>query len=55
MPVQVWFRLTEGFHSAYAPQLATQLELSSTQLNIVGAAGNLGVYLSCTSSQLHSA
>ncbi|GAA5881119.1 hypothetical protein JCM3774_000879 [Rhodotorula dairenensis] len=32
--------------SAYAPQLATRLHLTSTQLNTVGAAGNLGVYLS---------
>lgn len=33
-------------HSAYAPQLATQLNLSSVQLNTIGPAGNLGVYLS---------
>ncbi|GAA5926001.1 hypothetical protein JCM3775_005172 [Rhodotorula graminis] len=33
-------------YSAYAPQLANRLGLSSTQTNIVGAAGNLGVYLS---------
>ncbi|KAK4051360.1 hypothetical protein OIV83_002844 [Microbotryomycetes sp. JL201] len=32
--------------SAYAPQLAARLHLSSVQTNIVGAAGNLGVYLS---------
>lgn len=32
--------------SAYGPQLATQLNLSSTQLNTIGPAGNLGVYLS---------
>ncbi|GAA5934278.1 hypothetical protein JCM1841_005422 [Sporobolomyces salmonicolor] len=32
--------------SAYAPQLANQLGLSSTSTNLVGAAGNLGVYLS---------
>ncbi|GAA5941718.1 uncharacterized protein JCM15063_002651 [Sporobolomyces koalae] len=32
--------------SAYAPQLAARLRLTSTQTNIVGAAGNLGVYLS---------
>ncbi|GAA5970303.1 hypothetical protein JCM8115_003694 [Rhodotorula mucilaginosa] len=32
--------------SAYAPQLGTRLHLTSTQLNTVGAAGNLGVYLS---------
>lgn len=36
--------------SAYAPQLGTRLHLTSTQLNTVGAAGNLGVYLSCASS-----
>ncbi|BGP39398.1 hypothetical protein JCM10449v2_003336 [Rhodotorula kratochvilovae] len=33
-------------YSAYAPQLAARLDLSSTQTNAVGAAGNLGVYLS---------
>ncbi|GAA5906019.1 hypothetical protein JCM8208_006319 [Rhodotorula glutinis] len=33
-------------YSAYAPQLANRLGLSSTQTNLVGAAGNLGVYLS---------
>ncbi|GAA5956493.1 hypothetical protein JCM3765_003462 [Sporobolomyces pararoseus] len=32
--------------SAYAPQLASRLRLTSTQTNVVGAAGNLGVYLS---------
>lgn len=32
---------------AYAPQLASRLRLTSTQTNIIGAAGNLGVYLSC--------
>ncbi|GAA5827505.1 hypothetical protein JCM5353_002743 [Sporobolomyces roseus] len=32
--------------SAYAPQLASRLRLTSTQTNLVGAAGNLGVYLS---------
>ncbi|GAA5991877.1 hypothetical protein JCM10908_002252 [Rhodotorula pacifica] len=32
--------------SAYAPQLGNRLQLTSTQLNTVGAAGNLGVYLS---------
>ncbi|BGP31464.1 hypothetical protein JCM10296v2_003228 [Rhodotorula toruloides] len=31
---------------AYAPQLATRLALTSTQTNAVGAAGNMGVYLS---------
>ena len=29
---------------AYAPQLATQLHLSSTQVNLVGLAGNAGMY-----------
>ncbi|GAA5855572.1 hypothetical protein JCM9279_005124 [Rhodotorula babjevae] len=33
-------------YSAYAPQLANRLGLTSTQTNAVGAAGNLGVYLS---------
>ena len=32
-------------YSAYAPQLASQLVLSSTQVNLVGTAGNLGMYL----------
>lgn len=36
--------------SSWAPQLANRLGLSSTQTNIVGAGGNLGVYLSCASS-----
>lgn len=33
-------------NSAYAPQLAVKLSLSSTQTNLIGAAGNGGVYLS---------
>jgi hypothetical protein len=32
-------------YSAYAPQLATQLVISSTQVNLIGLAGNLGMYL----------
>lgn len=32
--------------SSWAPQLASRLHLSSKQLNVVGAAGNAGVYLS---------
>ncbi|GAA6060417.1 hypothetical protein JCM10212_002185 [Sporobolomyces blumeae] len=32
--------------SAYAPQIASKLDISNTQINVVGAAGNLGVYLS---------
>ncbi|WVQ97537.1 hypothetical protein IAU59_004651 [Kwoniella sp. CBS 9459] len=32
-------------YSAYAPQLATQLRVSSTIGNLIGLAGNLGVYL----------
>ncbi|ORY24135.1 major facilitator superfamily domain-containing protein [Naematelia encephala] len=32
-------------YSAYAPQLASQLVISSTQVNLVGTAGNLGVYM----------
>lgn len=36
---------------AYAPQLGSRLRLNSTQLNLVGAAGNLGVYLSCESGK----
>ncbi|KZO93801.1 MFS general substrate transporter [Calocera viscosa TUFC12733] len=37
---------TNYAYSAYAPQLGNRLQLSSTDLNIIGAAGNLGVYLS---------
>ncbi|SGY13392.1 BQ5605_C010g05851 [Microbotryum silenes-dioicae] len=37
---------TNYLFSAYAPQLASRLALSSTQLNVIGSAGNLGVYLS---------
>ncbi|KDE07679.1 hypothetical protein MVLG_02139 [Microbotryum lychnidis-dioicae p1A1 Lamole] len=37
---------TNYLFSAYAPQLASRLALSSTQLNLIGSAGNLGVYLS---------
>ncbi|KAL7423403.1 GTP-binding protein rbg1 [Cryptotrichosporon argae] len=33
-------------YSGYAPQLAASLHLSSTQANIIGTAGNLGMYLS---------
>jgi MFS family permease len=33
-------------YSSWAPQLQEQLHLSSTQVNIVGVAGNIGVYLS---------
>lgn len=33
--------------SAYAPQLAARLHLNSKQTNLVGAAGNAGVYLRC--------
>lgn len=37
---------TNYLFSAYAPQLGSQLHLSSTQLNLIGIAGNLGVYTS---------
>ncbi|KAJ9114715.1 hypothetical protein QFC22_005591 [Naganishia vaughanmartiniae] len=37
---------TNYVFSAYAPQLASRCGLSSTQLNLVGIAGNLGVYTS---------
>ncbi|GAA6039131.1 hypothetical protein JCM8097_005341 [Rhodosporidiobolus ruineniae] len=37
---------TSYVFSSYAPQLAGRLGLTSTQTNAVGAAGNLGVYLS---------
>lgn len=33
-------------YSAYAPQLASELAISSTQINLIGTAGNLGMYLS---------
>lgn len=32
--------------SSYAPQLQTALHLSSTQLNVLGLAGNMGMYVS---------
>lgn len=32
-------------YSGYAPQLAAQLRISSTDTNLVGMGGNLGVYL----------
>ncbi|KAG6819314.1 hypothetical protein H0H93_013107 [Arthromyces matolae] len=37
---------TNYAYSAYAPQLGTRLNISHTQLNFVGLAGNLGVYTS---------
>jgi MFS family permease len=37
---------TNYVFSAYAPQLAARLGLTSTQLNLIGIAGNLGVYTS---------
>ncbi|KAJ1308851.1 hypothetical protein OPQ81_004539 [Rhizoctonia solani] len=37
---------TNYVYSAYAPQLGAKLHLSHTQINIVGIAGNLGVYCS---------
>ncbi|KAG9081514.1 hypothetical protein FRC07_014491, partial [Ceratobasidium sp. 392] len=37
---------TNYVYSAYAPQLGGKLHLTHTQLNIVGIAGNLGVYCS---------
>jgi MFS family permease len=37
---------TNYVFSAYAPQLALRLHLTSTQLNLIGIAGNLGVYTS---------
>ncbi|SGY60794.1 BQ5605_C007g04486 [Microbotryum silenes-dioicae] len=37
---------TNYIYSLYAPQLASRLHLNSKQLNIVGASGNAGVYLS---------
>ncbi|KAK4685150.1 hypothetical protein P7C73_g5008, partial [Tremellales sp. Uapishka_1] len=33
-------------YSGYAPQLASQLHITSTQVNLVGLAGNVGMYLS---------
>lgn len=37
---------TNYVFSAYAPQLALRLHLNSTQLNLIGIAGNMGVYTS---------
>ncbi|KAF8607493.1 MFS general substrate transporter [Ceratobasidium sp. AG-I] len=37
---------TNYVYSAYAPQLGAKLHLSHTQLNVVGIAGNLGMYCS---------
>ncbi|KAF5371466.1 hypothetical protein D9615_009591 [Tricholomella constricta] len=37
---------TNYVFSAYGPQLAIQLQITHTQLNIVGLAGNIGVYSS---------
>lgn len=36
---------TNYIYSAYAPQLGARLHLSHTQLNVIGLAGNVGVYL----------
>ncbi|KAH0839347.1 major facilitator superfamily domain-containing protein [Lanmaoa asiatica] len=36
----------EQIYSAYAPQLGARLRVSHTQLNIIGLAGNMGVYTS---------
>ncbi len=33
-------------YSAYAPQLASQLSINSTTVNLIGLAGNLGMYAS---------
>ncbi|KAF8341288.1 major facilitator superfamily domain-containing protein [Cantharellus anzutake] len=35
---------TNYVYSAYAPQMGAKLDLSHTQLNIIGLSGNLGVY-----------
>ncbi|KAF9546306.1 MFS general substrate transporter [Agrocybe pediades] len=37
---------TNYVYSAYAPQLGARLGISHTQLNVVGLAGNIGVYTS---------
>ncbi|KAG8220377.1 major facilitator superfamily domain-containing protein [Butyriboletus roseoflavus] len=37
---------TNYIYSAYAPQLGARLRVSHTQLNIIGLAGNMGVYTS---------
>ncbi|KAG1740236.1 major facilitator superfamily domain-containing protein [Suillus paluster] len=39
-------RVCHQIYSAYAPQLGARLYLSHTQLNVIGLAGNVGVYLS---------
>lgn len=33
-------------YSAYAPQLANQLVISATMINLIGLAGNFGMYAS---------
>lgn len=33
-------------YSAYAPQLASRLHISSTTVNLIGLAGNFGMYTS---------
>lgn len=40
-----WISGSNYAYSAYAPQLASQLRLTSTQINLVGTAGNFGVYM----------
>ncbi|THH01153.1 hypothetical protein EW145_g6962 [Phellinidium pouzarii] len=37
---------TNYVYSAYAPQLASRLRISHTKLNVIGLAGNIGVYSS---------
>ncbi|KIJ06342.1 hypothetical protein PAXINDRAFT_100943, partial [Paxillus involutus ATCC 200175] len=37
---------TNYIYSAYAPQLGARLHVSHTQLNVIGLAGNMGVYSS---------
>ncbi|KIK91177.1 hypothetical protein PAXRUDRAFT_831061 [Paxillus rubicundulus Ve08.2h10] len=37
---------TNYIYSAYAPQLGARLRVSHTQLNVIGLAGNMGVYSS---------
>ncbi|KAI0751758.1 MFS general substrate transporter [Daedaleopsis nitida] len=39
-----YVRLTQRHHPAYGPQLGARLNLTHTQINIVGLSGNIGVY-----------
>lgn len=42
----IWDSGSNYGYSAYAPQLANQLVISATLVNLIGLAGNFGVYTS---------